>query len=188
MVLDISIYEPFFYNKTNHKNRKQKNNVYDKLCYILYHKLNEKDVFYKYNEKNEKIKILELLEPIKIKNKMSIINNLNDEDINLMTLNFICYILKINIIWYTDKCYYKMNNNDKHEVLYLYNNEKFTDETDLSDKYEITDIDKPLKSMSYYKLSELKEMNESLRLPTPVIKKKELYETISTYYKNIKLI
>lgn len=215
MVLDISLYEPYFYyknnnsyhnnhsnhsnhnnhsnnsnnsNHSNHSNHK-KNNVYDKLCHILYHKLNEKDFFYKYNERSEKIKILELLEPIKIKNKMLIINNLNDEDMNLITLNFICYILKVNIIWYTDKCYYKMlYQNEKNEKLYLYNNEKFTDEPILTDKYEILNLDKPLKCISYYKLDELKEMNEMLKLNPVTLKKKDIYETISKYYKDIKLI
>ena len=210
MVLDISLYEPYFYYKNNNdinrnpsnlsnpsnpknsnpKNSNPKNNnVYDKLCHILYHKLNEKDFFYKYNERSEKIKILELLEPIKIKNKMLIINNLNDKDINLITLNFICYILKINIIWYTDKCYYKMlYQNEKNEKLYLYNNEKFTDEPILTDKYEILNLDKPLKCISYYKLDELKEINDMLKLNPVTLKKKDIYEAISKYYKDIKLI
>lgn len=200
MILDLSLYEPYFYykntnNNAKHKNRNntnhKKNMVYDKLCFLFYHKLNEKDCYYKYNERNEKIKILELLEPLKIKNKMQMIHNLNDESLNLMTLNFICFILNIHLIWYSDHCFYKMNKSETNhinETLFLYNNNEFTNVPDLSDKYEILDINKPLKSISFYKLNDLKDLILQLKLNCSMSKKKDLYDTIYDYYKTIKLI
>lgn len=188
---NIKKYTPFFYKKENKKRIKKKHiPVPDTLSFIVFNKLNENDCYYKYNEKMEKIKILEKLEEIKIKNKMKLINNLNDSHLDLQTLNFICLILKINIIWYNDLCYIKMNynNNSDSEQLYLYNSLNFTSQPELSDKYEIMDVNKPLKCISYYKLDELKEIYTQLKFNHTVKLKKEIYKVIHDYFVSLKLI
>lgn len=186
MSLELKKYKPFFYKNPN-KNKKTYKKNYDKLSFIIFNKINENDCFYKYNERIEKIKILEKIEPIKIKNKSKLINNLNDNNLDLQTLNFICFILKLNILWYNDKCFIKMCYND-NEPLYLLNSDTFTDPIDLDNLYEINDINKPLKCISYYKLNDLKEIFNKLNLSSPVKLKKDYYEIIYNYLIMIKLI
>ena len=188
MSLEVKKYKPFFYKNPNKKrNIKDSKKIRDKLSFIIFNKINENDCFYKYNERIEKIKILEKLEPIKIKNKLKLINNLNDNNLDLQTLNFICFILKLNIIWYNDKCFVKMTY-DNNEPLYLFNSDTFTEPINLDNKYEINDINKPLKCISYYKLNELKEIYNKLNLLSYVKLKKDYYQVIFNYHTMIKLI
>lgn len=77
------------------------------------------------------------------------------------------------------------NNN---EPLYLFNSDTFTEPINLDNKYEINDINKPLKCISYYKLNELKEIYNKLNLLSYVKLKKDYYQVIFNYHTMIKLI
>jgi hypothetical protein len=52
---------------------------------------------------------------------------------------------------------------------------------EINDKYEIINLEKPLNSVSYYKLNELVEYAHKLKLPYEKIKKTDLYNSIYNY-------
>jgi hypothetical protein len=54
---------------------------------------------------------------------------------------------------------------------------QFIDEIDVSSYLEIT-LEKPLKSVSYYKLADLQDMSIRLLLPVEKYKKQDLYHSI----------
>jgi REP element-mobilizing transposase RayT len=66
--------------------------------------------------------------------------------------------------------------------------DKVTDKVGLDGLYEITNIDKPIKSVSAYKLDELVTMANHLNILVSVKRKKDIYDSITTYFKEIKLI
>tara|TARA_B110000261_G_scaffold155471_1_gene188256 strand:+ start:175 stop:765 length:591 start_codon:yes stop_codon:yes gene_type:complete len=165
---------------------------YDTLFHIIYHTLHNTDPFYKYNEKMEKILLLDKLEPLTIKYKSKIIDDLYNKRISLYTVSFISHIYKLNIVWYTSKCYVKFIQNNKL-ILYIYMDKEVepvvTDGSVVTDGlYEIINIDKPLKSISSYKLEELIKLAIGLNINISVKKKKDIYENITAYFKDIKLI
>ena len=62
------------------------------------------------------------------------------------------------------------------------NNEyKFIDKSDFNELYEIINLEKPLNSVSYYKLNELITFAIKLKLPHEKIKKIDLYNSIYNY-------
>lgn len=182
-------HEHFFNPKfkiTNHKKKKPPPiKVYDKLFYTIYHKLNERKLFLdKYNEALEKIKVIEQLEEVTLKQKNKILEDLQNSDIQLFTMDALCELWNINIVWYSEYCFYEciVNNDPIH---YLSHNYEWTSKPDMN-KYKIVDIFKPLKSISYYKLDELKEMATYMNIHGKT--KKDLYDPIVQYFKHIKLI
>jgi hypothetical protein len=69
-----------------------------------------------------------------------------------------------------------------NKPLIVINNEyKFIDINDFTQYYEITNLEKPLNSVSYYKLSELTEIAIKLNLSYDKIKKVDLYNLIYNY-------
>jgi len=180
-------HEHFFNPKfkiTNHVKKKKTAviKVYDKLFYTIYHKLNEKNLFLnKYNERLEKIKVIEQLS-LKTKNK--ILEDLQNSNIQLFTLSALCELWNINIVWFSEHCYYEfIINNDT--IYYLSHNCEWCSKPE-GIKYKIVDIFKPLKSISYYKLEDLKEISSYMNINGKT--KKELYDQIVNYFKHIKLI
>ena len=75
-----------------------------------------------------------------------------------------------------------MCHNDDLPIIVINNECKFIDtHTEINDKYEITNLEKPLNSVSYYKLNELVEFAIKLQLPHEKIKKADLYNSIYNY-------
>lgn len=159
--------------------------VYDKLFYTIYHKLNERKLFFdKYNETLEKIKAIEQLSLIPFKQKNKILEDLQNPEIHLFTLHALCVLWNINIVWYSEHCFFECIVNDE-PIYYLSHHYEWTSKPDMH-KYKIVDVFKPLKSMSYYKLDELKEMATYMKIDGKT--KKDLYDQIVQYFKHIKLI
>ena len=141
--------------------------------------------FNKYNEKIEKIKVIELLSLRQFKQKNKILEDLQNSNIQLFTLNALCELWNINIIWHSESCYYEFIVNNSEEIYYLSHNLEWTNKLECN-KYKIVDIFKPLKSISYYKLDELKEIASYMHINGKT--KKDLYEQIVEYFIHVKLI
>jgi len=180
-------YNPEFRIKL-HKKKKKLNIVEKKdlFFYCIYQKVHHYDPLDKYNESLEKIKVIESLQNIKIKHQDILIDYLSEPYINVSCLKALSLIWKINIIWFTDYCYCEFKYNENEDIYYLYNDLQWKINIDLSDKYKIEDIFKPLKCMSYYKLEDLKRMSQFFKIKGT--KKKEYYDNILDYLKFIKLI
>ncbi len=132
-------------------------------------------------------------------------NNLaNDDNINIKTFMTLCAIDNINIVFITKNSYYELLTSDstpfyiireiKHNKLkynkqysYEISNENLLNE--IYDKfYKVESIDKPIKSLSSYKVSDL--LNIANKLAIEIIHKEtgkkksknELYESIIQYF------
>ena len=178
---------PFFlksrFDIPDFKKKRINVSIKDHLFYSIFTKANSIDITdinsLHYNELNEKMKIAESIEKIKFKNKETIMNNLMyDKQIDLFTLAILCIHYKMNLIFIKSQTYVRFENSDKP---YLFMNEtyKFMDKSmeDINDLLEIS-LDKPLKSITYYKLADLQDMAKRLNLPVEKNKKAELYESI----------
>jgi hypothetical protein len=130
-----------------------------------------------YQEWNERTKLAEKLETMKFKQKERIVNNLvYEKDLLLETLEVLCSYYKVNLYYIKGRTFVRMNYAD---TPYWFMNEtnQFIDEIEVDSYLEIS-LDKPLKSVSYYKLAELQEMTRRLLLPVEKYKKQELYDSI----------
>ena len=190
-MLKIQEYSNFFikrsFNLPQYKYKKNKIIIEkrDNLFYEFFHKINNIDIssYRQYNELQEKTKLSEGINNLKIKNKEYILNNLMYEpSISLITLNALCKFYNINLIYLHDRIYIKMCHNDEMPIIVINNECKFIDtHTEINDKYEITNLEKLLNSVSYYKLNELVEFAIKLNLPHDKIKKADLYNSIYNY-------
>lgn len=195
-MIKINEYSQFFIKKSfnlpeyRYKPNKRSNKKYDYLFYEIFHKINNIDIasYRQYNELQEKTKLSEIINNIKIKNKECILNNLMYEPtINLFSLNAICKVCNINLIYVNDRTYIKMSYNDLDPII-INSEYKFLSEIDLTNYYEIINLEKPLHSVSYYKLPELTEMASKLNLPYDKIKKADLYNSIYNYLVKLNII
>jgi len=160
--------------------------VYDKLFYTIYHKQHEADLFFnKYNESLEKIKVIEQLEQVSLNNKNKILEDILSPEIQLYSLNALCVLWQINIIWFSEYFYYEFIIDEHKPLCYLSNTYEWCDKME-GTRHKIQDIFKPLKSVSYYKLDELKEMANGMNVTGKT--KKDYYDVIFAYFKHIKLI
>ena len=125
-------------------------------------------------------------------------NNLaNENQLDVKTFLTLCAIENLNILFVKNKTYYELLMNDGNELhtVHLLQNYKYGHEINPTSAeqikttlYKLDNIDKPIKSMSGYKLSELVEICEKLAID--VINKdtnkskgkKELYEAIIQYF------
>ena len=152
-----------------------------------------------YVEKIRKNKIL--IKPYKFSAISNIENQLaNEFKIDLKTLLTQCVIENINVFFINKKTYYELITNDSNDifVIHKFDNDKFgykllsTDSKDLetykSSLLKIDNIDKPIKSISSYKVSELLEYCNKLVIETvnketgKIKSKKELYESFIQYF------
>ena len=152
-----------------------------------------------YVEKIRKNKIL--IKPYKFSAISNIENQLaNEFKIDLKTLLTLCVIENINVFFINKKTYYELITNDSNDifVIHKFDNDKFgykllsTDSKDLetykSSLLKIDNIDKPIKSISSYKVSELLEYCNKLVIETvnketgKIKSKKELYESFIQYF------
>jgi len=189
-------YAPYFMKRSfdvpeyKKKPIKKKILLNDYLFYSFFYKINNLDItsFDKYNEKQEKVKLAEKIDKLKFKNKEFIMNNLlYDKTIHLMTLNVLCIHYSVSIIFIIQNAYYKMNVSDK-DILYMNSKYDFFEfNGNLDDYYEITQLDKPLYSLTYYKLPELIEICNKLKLPHDNMKKQNIYNNIRSYLINFNI-
>lgn len=187
--------------KNKYKNKKVRKkkllNDFDKLFFNLLNLINY-DIPLDYDknlEKKIKYEISHKLENFKYRLKNNVIENICYEDnINLYSLSCLCSFYKLNIIYSNDYYYYKMIFNDESEIFYIVNNNKeFFNikneklETFYDGKYEIVDINKPIYSQTHYKVDELKEICNQLKLPISddkKYKKLDYYQLIKSYFEN----
>ena len=172
-------------------------NDFDKLFFNFLNLIHyDLDILYNRNEEKKiKYEISHKLENIKFKKINDVIENLCYEDyISLYTLNCLSFYYNLNIIYSYDAFYYKMIYNENSDIYYILNNhkdffnikeEKINDFLD--NKYEIKDIYKPIYSLSHYKVYELEDMINCLKIPldeTIKYKKEMYYELIKAYFNN----
>lgn len=156
-------------------------------------------------EREEKIKLIEEIRKNKsiIKNQKWKINILESElvdnkPISLNTFLCCCFINNINIIVKKNNCLYhqKFNNEDIEEIVELTNdgyslnlnkdeNKELVTEL-LENNYIITNINKPIKAISNYKLKELHEISSKMKIDIKdktgkKYKKVQLYDIIKTH-------
>ena len=192
----IEDYAPFFMKRVfdvpDYKKKKPKKTMIlnDYLFYSFFYKINNIDItsYDKYNEKQEKVKLAEKLDKMKFKNKDFIMNNLlYDKTINLMTLNILCLHYSVSVIFIIQNAYYKMNVTDK-DILYMNSKYEFiTFDGNLDNYYEITQLDKPLYSISYYTVPDLIGICNKLKLPSDNMKKQNVYNNILSYLINFNI-
>ena len=186
-MITVDKVSPFFlksrFDIPDFKKKRTHVNIKDRLFYSIYTKANSIDITdinsLHYNELNEKTKIAESIEKIKFKNKDAIMNNLMyDKQIDLFTLAILCLHYKMNLIFINSQTYLRFENSDS-PYLFMDDSYKFVDKTmDVTNDLLEISLDKPLKSITYYKLADLQDMARRLNLPVEKNKKAELYESI----------
>ena len=158
--------------------------------------LTEKKLKIEYVEKIRKEK--QTVKTYKFATLTHIENNLaNENQLDVNTFLTLCAIENLNVLFVKNKTYYELLMNDSNELhtVHLLQNYKYGHEINPSGAeqikltlYKLDNIDKPIKSMSGYKLSELIEICEKLAIniinkETNKSKgKKELYEAIVQYF------
>lgn len=165
---------------------------------MLEHKniLTEKKIKIEYVEKIRKEK--QTVKTYKFATLTHIENNLaNDNYLDIKTFLTLCAIENLNILFVKNKTYYELLMNDSNQlhIVYLLQNEKYGYEINTTNAeqikstlYKLDNIDKPIKSMTGYKISELVEICEKLAIDimnkeTNKAKcKKDLYEAIIQYF------
>ena len=186
-MITVDKVSPFFlksrFDIPDFKKKRTHVNIKDRLFYSIYTKANSIDITdinsLHYNELNEKMKIAESIEKIKFKTKETIMNNLMyDKQIDLFTLAILCLHYKMNLIFINSQTYLRFENSDS-PYLFMDDSYKFVDKTmDVTNDLLEISLDKPLKSIAYYKLADLQDMARRLNLPVEKNKKAELYESI----------
>lgn len=130
-----------------------------------------------YNEWHERTLLAEKIDVLKFKKKETIMNNLvYEKELSLDTLNVLCSYYKVNVVYVKGRTFVKMSYSDK--PLWCINDKnEFVEELDIESLLEVP-LDKPLKSVSYYLLTQLQDMSIRLLLPIEKYKKQELYNSI----------
>lgn len=161
--------------------------------------ITEKKLKIDYVEKIRKNKII--VKPYKFSSISNVENQLaNEFKIDLKTLLTLCVIESINIFFINNKTYYELNTNDNKDIFVIkkFDNDKFgykmvsfgSEELEKykSSLFKIDNIDKPIKSISFYKVSDLIEYCNKLVIETvnketgKMKSKKELYEAFIQYF------
>jgi hypothetical protein len=121
--------------------------------------------------------LAEKLDATKFKRKETIMNNLlYDKEISLDTLSALCTFYKTPLVYLLGRTYVRMGP-EGTEVLFMNDKHQYVEELDLTNYLEIC-LEKPLRSVSYYLLPQLKEMASKLLLPVEQYKKQILYDSI----------
>ena len=158
--------------------------------------LTEKTLKIEYVEKIRKEK--QTVKTYKFATLTHIENNLaNENQLDVKTFLTLCAIENLNVLFVKNKTYYELLMNDSNELhtVHLLQNYKYGHEINPTGAeqikttlYKLDNIDKPIKSMSGYKLSELVEISEKLAIETvnkdtnKSKNKKDLYEAIIQYF------
>lgn len=166
-------------------------NNFDKLFFnfLIIIGYPELDINYNNNiEKNIKYTFAQNLEKIKFKKLNNVVENLCfEENINLYTLSALCKYYNLNFIYINENIKFEMFYNEGSDSYYLVNNRKdikFVKKENVSkiceNKYDIKNIEKPINSITYYKVDELTEIYNKMNNNNSDIKykKNEMYEII----------
>ena len=179
--------------KRKHKPTKNKlSSDFDKLFFhlLIILKYNIPLHYTKHEERQIKYKMSQSMETFKYKKKEDIIQNIcYDDTITLNTLTCLSKFHKLNLVYIYDRVYCKMMYGTTNTSIYMVNNNKdfFHIHHEklkviIEDKFEIVDIQKPLYSLSHYKVPELQEIRIKLHLDNEISKKKqESYDHIKSY-------
>ena len=122
---------------------------------------------------------------------------LNEEKISLKTFHALCVIYNFNVLFIKERTYCKLSIfGDEEEIDNYFIIHQIGDDyvyefkprieilnSYLENKFEISNYEKPIKSIGSYKLSDLKDMAGLMKFNTPVmnLKKQELYDKICEY-------
>ena len=173
-----------------------------------YETLNNKTTLVAKQQKIEYVSLIRQNKDVVKLYKLDTITNLennlaNDMNLNIKTFLTLCAIENINIIYVNNKTYYELLTNDT-DVIYvvheLQNQSKYhkkygyelgTEETInkiRNSLYKLEIVDKPIKGISAYKVSDLLEICSKLEIETvnkasdKKKSKNELYESIIQYF------
>lgn len=181
----IASFSPYFmkssFDLPDMKIKKKRKKIPPSLFTQFYKRVNEIDRSHiddtTYQEWNERARLAEKLETMKFKQKETIINNLvYDKELMLETLSILCSFYKVNLIYVKGRTFIKMIYSDKPNW-FMNEHNQFIEELNIDSYLEVT-LEKPLKSVSYYKLADLQDMSTRLLLPLEKYKKQELYNSI----------
>jgi hypothetical protein len=148
-------------------------------------------------EKNKKIELVmkmrnnkNIIKQYKLTTIADVETNLSSDRLLSLPVFFLLLIIEEkNIVYMKNKCFYKSFMNDS-DIIYLINqnyglceiNKKQFDKIK-DENLEITSLSKPIKSMSAYKLDDLKYICNKLSIQREEkINKKDLYEQIVQYF------
>ena len=147
----------------------------------------EKTLKIKYVEQMRKQK--ELIKKYKFASISHIENQLANEEVIDITVFFVLSLIhKLNVVYVKNKTYYELIVNEDSDssiyIVYFLEHSKFGYST-TKDKsvynlfYKIDNLNKPIKAVSSYKVSELIELCNKLSIPIEKLKnKKQYYEAI----------
>jgi hypothetical protein len=194
-MIQIREYKPHFiknsFNLIGIKKQKKVKQIVkkDELFHLFFHKINNLDetniTVHNYNEQQEKMNIATSIDKLKMKPKIKeyILNNLMFEShINLIVLNAMCIHYKINLYYIKENVYVNMCNFPEENIMVMNNNMFLLFNKNTFDNlYEITNLEKPLYSLSHYKLNDLINIASKIQLPYEKIKKQDLYDSIHNY-------
>ena len=119
--------------------------------------------------------------------------NINTYDnMNIYTFSALCFIFKYNFTLVNNKLCYNLKKFDsplkfiikQNNIYYLYvgNDIENIIKHTIENKVLITNISKPLKSISTYKIKELRELGNKLQINIDKKNKKDLYSEIKYYF------
>jgi len=181
----IASFSPYFmkssFNLPDQKVRKKRKKTPPSLFTQFYKRVHEIDRSHiedqSFQEWNERVRLAEKIEPLKMKQKEKIMNNLAyEKELMLETLSILCSYYKVNLYYIKGRTVVKMVYSDK-PIWYMNETNQFIEPIDIETYLEVT-LEKPLKSVSYYKLADLQDMSTRLLLPIEKYKKQELYDSI----------
>uniref|UniRef100_A0AB39JBQ2 Rho termination factor N-terminal domain-containing protein n=1 Tax=Florenciella sp. virus SA2 TaxID=3240092 RepID=A0AB39JBQ2_9VIRU len=187
------------FRKYKYESKKELNNNYDKLFFNFLCIVNPDKLNYEYNrihEKNIKYEMSHEMIDFKYKKIENVINNLcYEDDINLHTLSALASFNNINLIYNNNNIYSVLcdcNNSSRPYFLVNMNKDiyqicKEKLEKIKSNCYNVENILKPMYSMTHYKLDDLKEMIDKMKIELEVekkYKKQELYDKIKQQLNN----
>ena len=154
--------------------------------------ITEKQLKIGYVEKLRNYK--QIIKQYKFTTLSNIENNLANEDkISINTFLTLCVIENINVYLIKKNTYYELCMNDSNDIflIYVLNNGKFGYEKNInktdnikSTFFKLDNMEKPIKSITYYKVSDLLEICNKLSIETinketnKSKSKKDLYEDI----------
>uniref|UniRef100_A0A6C0EPY4 Uncharacterized protein n=1 Tax=viral metagenome TaxID=1070528 RepID=A0A6C0EPY4_9ZZZZ len=159
----------------------------------------EKKVKIEYIERIRKEK--QLIKSYKFASVINVENNLlNEQKLSINSFLTLCIIENLNVLFIKNKCYFEliMNDTDDLHIIYLLDKDKGNYGYELStitksdikksQLYKLDNIDKPVKSISSYKVQELVDICNKLGIEitnndtNKSKSKKDLYESIIQYF------
>ena len=157
----------------------------------------EKKIKIEYIEKIRKEK--QLVKTHKFSTLTNIEDNLlNQDKLDINTFLTLCVIENFNILFIKKRCYFELLMNDTTDlhIIYLLENNKYgfeknsimNSEAKKTNLFKLDNIEKPIKSISSYKVTELTEICLKLGIETinkntnKSKSKKDLYESIIQYF------